>query len=127
MIHSKKIEPSARSERGLHYVSPTDHRIPDVGEVCLDTETTEGHQGSMIFQVADVSKPLMSTADRADNPCRVFFDQDDVTGKDLTHIYNKKTKKRMKLRSVGKVWVLDCTAGKEFLAEGTSVFSRRGP
>ena len=108
-------------------MSATDHRIPNVGEISLDIETTEGHQDSMMFQVADVNKPSMSISVRFDHRCRVTFDQDDVTGEDLTHIYNKKTTMIMKLRRVGKVWVLDCTVGQEFLSEGTSVFSRWGP
>ena len=127
MINNSKIKPSAGSKRGLHYVSATDQRIPNVGEISLDITTTEGHEDSMMFQVADVNKPLMSISDRVDNRCRVTFDQDDVTGEDLTHTCNKKTKKIMKLRRVGKVWGLDCTVAKEFLSEGTSVFSRRGP
>lgn len=122
-----KIKPSAGSRRSLHCVSATEHRIPNVGEISLDIETTEGHQDSIMLQVADVNKPLMSISDRLDNRFLVTFDQDDVTGEDLTHMYNKKTKKITKLRRVGKVWVLDCTVGKEFLSEGTSVFSRRGP
>ena len=80
-----------------------------------------------MFQVADVNKPLMSISDRADNRCRVVFDQDDQTGEDLTHIFNKRTKKKMKLRRVGKVWVLDCTVTGDFIADKSSVFSRRGP
>ena len=98
MMNSKQIKPWAGSKRGLHYVSAMDHIIPNVGEVCLDIETTEGHQDSVIFQVAGVNKPLMFMSDQADNRCRVGFDQDGVTGEDLTHIYNNKTKKRMKLR-----------------------------
>ena len=85
------------------------------------------HKDSMTFQVADVNKPMMSISDRFNNRCRVFFARDDVTGEDLTQVFHKKTKKRMRLRQVGKVWVLDCTVGREFLAEGTSVFSLRGP
>ena len=127
MINPKKIKPSAGSRRGLHYVSATDHRIPNVGEVNLEFETDEGFQESIMFQVADVNKPLMSISDRVDNKCRVVFDQDDETGEDLTHIFNKKTKKKMRLRRVGKVWVLDCTVAGDFIAGKSSVFSRPGP
>ena len=68
----------------------------------------------------------MSISDRVDNMCRVVFDQDERTGEDLTHIFNKRTKKKMKLKRVGKVWVLDCSVTRDFLAESSSVFSRRG-
>ena len=126
MISAKKIRPSPGSKRGLHYVSATDHRIPNVGEVDLEFMTEEGHQDKILFQVADVNKPFMSISDRIDNGCRVVFDQDDQTGEDLTHIFNKKTKKKMRLKRIGKVWVLDCSVTRDFLVENSSVFSRRG-
>ena len=44
----------------------------------------------------------------------------------MTNIYDKATKKTMKLRRVGKVWVLDCTVNKEFVSEDNSVFNRPG-
>ena len=126
MINSKKIRPSAGSKRGLHYVSATDHRIPNVGEIDLEFKTEEGYDESITFQVADVNKPLMSISDRVDKNCRVVFDQDDATGEDLTHIYNKKTKKRMKMKRIGKVWILPCTVTKEFISENNQVFNRQG-
>ena len=126
MVNAKKIRPSAGSRRGLHYVSATDHRIPNVGEISLVFQTDEGHTETIVFQVADVNKPLMSISDRVDHRCRVVFDQDDETGVDLSHIYNKKTKKTMKLNRVGKVWVLDCTVTSDFISEVSSVFSRPG-
>ena len=127
-MNAKLIKPPAGSTRGLHYVSATDHRIPNVGEVKMEDFTTEeGHEDSIIFQVADVNKPLMSISDRVDNRCRVVYDQDDETGEDLTHIFNKRTKKKMKLKRVGKVWILDVTVAGDFLAQNSSVFRRPGP
>ena len=126
MINSKKIRPFAGSKRGSHYVSATDHRIPNVGEIDLEFKTEEGYDESITFQVADVNKPLMSISDRVDKICRVVFDRDDTTGEDLTHIYNKKTKKRMKMKRIGKVWILDCTVTKEFISENNQVFNRQG-
>mgnify|MGYP006998240519 CR=1 FL=1 len=34
----------------------------------------------------------------------------------MTHIFNKRTKKKMKLKRVGKVWILDVTVAEDFLA-----------
>ena len=51
MINAKKIRPSAGSRRGLHYVSATDHRIPNTGEVHLEFETDEGINDSIVFRV----------------------------------------------------------------------------
>ena len=55
-----------------------------------------------------------------------MFDQDDVTGEDLTHLYDKKLKRKMKLKRVGKVWVLDCTVPANFLSKSSAVFRRPG-
>ena len=70
MVNAKKIRPSAGSKRGLHYVSATDHRIPNVGEIDFEFRTEEGVDESIVFQVADVNKPLMSISDRVDHNCR---------------------------------------------------------
>ena len=128
MVNSKLITPSVGSKRGLHYVSATNHRIPNVGEVNMEFITVEeGHAGNQVFQVADVNKALMSLSDRVDNRNRIVFDQDDETGEDLTHIYDKRLKKKMKLKRVGKVWVLDVTVPESFLASSNSGFRRPGP
>ena len=92
----------------------------------MEFRTEEGYDESITFQVADVNKPLMSISDRVDKNCRVVFDRDDATGEDLTHIYNKKTKKRMKMKRIGKVWILDCTVTKEFISDNNQVFNRQG-
>ena len=67
MINAKKIRPSPGSRRGLHYVSATDYRIPNVGEVDPEPMTDEGLHDKILVQVADVNKPLMSISDRVDN------------------------------------------------------------
>ena len=92
----------------------------------MEFKTDEGYDESITFQVADVNKPLMSISDRVDKNCRVVFDQDDATGEDMTHIYNKKTKKRMKMKRIGKVWILDCTVTKDFISESKRGFQQAG-
>ena len=126
MVNTKKIRLSPGSRRGLHYVSATDHRIPNVGEISLELQTDEGHAKCIVFHLADVNKPLMSISDRVAHRCRVVFHQDDDTEVDLFHIHNKKTKKKMKLNRVGKVWVLGCTVTSDFIFEFNSVFSGPG-
>ena len=124
MINVKLIRPSAGSRRKLHYVSATDHRIPNEGEIDLEFSTIEGHDLNWKFQVADVNKPLGCVADRVDSRCRVVFDQDEGTGEDLSHIYDKRTRRRTSLRRIGKVWVLDAIVDAGVLADTASVFSR---
>ena len=124
MINKERIRQSEGQKRGLHYVSCTDHRIPNEGEIDLEFTTTEGNQESWVVQVAEVNKPLGCVADRVDNRCRVTFDQDDDTGEDLTCIFNKKTKKKTMLRRIGKVWVLDAIVTADMVANEQSDFSR---
>ena len=124
MINAKRIRPSPGSKRKLHYVSCTDHRIPNEGEIDLIFETLQGQEMTWTFQVADVNKPLGCVADRVDNRCRVVFDQDDETGEDLTHMYDKAKKQTTSLRRIGKVWVLDAIVAGDMLAVNASVFTR---
>ena len=124
MINKERIRQSEGHKRGLHYVSCTDHRIPNEGEIDLEFTTIEGNQESWVVQVAEVNKPLGCVADRVDNRCRVTFDQDDDTGEDLTCIFNKKTKKKTMLRRIGKVWVLDAIVTADMVANERSDFSR---
>ena len=124
MINRRLIRPSAGSKRKLHYVSATDHRIPNGGEIDCEFSTLEGNELSWTFQVAAVNKPLGCVVDRVDNKCRVVFDQDDTAGEDLTHIYDKRTKQKTSFRRVGKVWVLDAAVAAGMLADDASAFSR---
>ena len=124
MINAKRIRPSPGQKRGLHYVSCTDHRIPNEGEIDLEFTTVEGNEESWVIQVAEVNKPLLCTADRVDDRCRVTFDQDDETGEDLTCILNKKTGKTNMLRRVGKVWILDAIVSANMISNSEGDFSR---
>ena len=126
MVNARKVSASPGSKRGLHYVSATDHRIPNVGEVDLDIATTEVHHDAIVLQIAEVNKALLSISDRVDNRCRVIFDQDDETGEVLAHIYNKRTDTKMELRRVGKVWILDGPVTEDFLTDSILVSKQRG-
>ena len=57
-----------------------------------------------MFQVAEVNKALASIADRVDHGYRVIFDKDDRTGKDVSYMLHKKTKKVVKMTRDGNVW-----------------------
>ena len=124
MINAKRIRPSPGQKRGLHYVSCTDHRIPNEGEIDLEFTTVEGNDESWVIQVAEVNKPLLCIADRVDDRCRVIFDQDDETGEDLTCIINKRTGTKNMLRRIGKVWVLDAIVRADMISNSESDFIR---
>ena len=86
-----------------------------------------GHHDTIVVQIAEVNRPLLSISDRVDNQCRTIFDEDDETGEDLTHIFNKRTKKKMKLKRVGKVWIVDVTVAGDLLAKNSAVLRWPGP
>ena len=82
---------------------------------------------SIVFQIADVNKPLMCISALADNGCRFVLDQHADTGEDLMHYCKNQTKKKIQLKRVGMVWILDCTGAKYFLADNSLVISRPCP
>ena len=126
MVSAAMIVPSPGSTRGVHCVSCTNHRIPDEGQIVLPFTASEGQQTTRTLQIVDATNPMGCVADRVDDRCRLVLDQDDDTGVDLSHIYNKKTKKEMKLNRVGKVWVLDCKVTRDLICESNSASCRPG-
>ena len=126
MVNSKMIVPSPGSQRGLHYVSCTNHRIPNEGQIVLPFTTTEGHKKDWTFQIADTNKPLGCVADQVDDRCRVVFDKDDVTGEDVSHIYDKVAKTMTRMRRTGKTWKMAAIVSAEYINNSNPVFIRRG-
>ena len=126
MVNPAMIVPSPGSKRGLNYVSCTNHRIPNEGQITLPFTTKEGHNKSWTFQIADTNKPLGCVADRVDDRCRVVFDKDDKTGKDVSHIYDKESGTMTRMRRTGKTWKLDAIVEASFITNSEPVFSRQG-
>ena len=73
----------------------------------MEFQSDEGLAECVVFQVADVNKPLMSISDRMDRRCRVMFDQDDDTGEDISFITNKVNGQAIKMRRDKNVWVVN--------------------
>ena len=96
-----KLEPSQMSKAGKGYRSATSQGIPNLGQKHLKAKTREGHKKTVVVQVADVTKPLISTARLNETGHDVNLTADDP------HIYHKKTGQRTKLRRVGRACVLD--------------------
>ena len=126
LVNAGMIVPSPGSKRGLCYVSCTNHKIPNEGQIVLDFVTNEGHKKSWTFQIADTNKPLGCVADQVDNRCRVVFDKDDDTGEYIFHIYDKGSGTTAKMRRTGKTWKLDAIVAANFIKNSNPVFSRRG-
>lgn len=124
MINRRKIRASEGSRRGLKYVAATGDKIPNEGEIDFEFVTNEGHQESWVLQVANVNKPLGSVASRVDASCRVVYDKDMKTGKDLSYILHKPSGRIAKMRRQGNVWILDAVVNADMISP--ELFSRRG-
>ena len=82
MIGKRVIRPSPGSKAGMKYVGAGGEKINNKGEVEFPFETAEGHKRSMIFQIAEVNKPLGSVAYFVDRHYRVVYDKHMVTGEE---------------------------------------------
>ena len=120
MVGRRRIRPSEGSKRGMKYVGAGGDKIKNEGEVDFDFETTEGHPQSVVFQIAEVNKPLGSVAYFVDRKYRVVYDQNDATGEDLSYMIHKPTKTAYRFRRDSNVWVMDAIVNASDLFEDFS-------
>ena len=72
MLLNVKIEPSPGRIRGQTYTSASKHRLNNLGQQKIHAFTEEGDETSVLFQIADVSKPLVSVASICERCNRVI-------------------------------------------------------
>jgi hypothetical protein len=107
MVGKRKIRPSEGSRRGMRYVGAGGEKICNEGEVDFPFESVEGHLASMVFQIAEVNKPLGSVAYFVDRDFRVVYDKNSATGEDMSYMIHKPTKKTYRFRRERNIWILD--------------------
>ena len=73
MLPNVKVEPSPGSIRGQNFTSASKHRLKNLGQQKINAFTDEGDPTSVLFQIADVSKPLVSVASICERGNRVIF------------------------------------------------------
>ena len=73
MMPNVKIEPSPGSVRGQHFTSASSHKLKNLGQQRIHACTEDGEETSVLFQIADVSKPLVSVASICEKGNRVIF------------------------------------------------------
>ena len=61
------------SKRGQNYASASKHRIPNEGQQKTEALTNEHSRAHLTFQVADVSRPLLSVGSTCDQDNIVIF------------------------------------------------------
>ena len=107
MIGKRKVRPSKGSRMGMRYVGAGGEKINNEGEVDFPFESVEGHKQSMIFQIAEVNKPLGSVAYFVDRDFRVVYDKNMVTGEDMSYMIHKPSKTTYRFRRERNIWILD--------------------
>ena len=107
MVGKRRIRSSEGSRKGMRYVGAGGEKIMNEGEVDFPFESIEGHQSSMVFQIAEVNKPLVSVAYFVDRDFRVVYDKNARTGEDMSYMIHKPTKTSYRFRREKNIWILD--------------------
>ena len=107
MVGQKRIRQSEGSRKGMRYVGAGGEKIDNEGEVDFPFESVEGHLASMIFQIAEVNKPLGSVAYFVDGAFRVVYDKNMETGEDMSYMIHKPSKTTYRFRRERNIWILD--------------------
>ena len=113
LVKENRIRQSAFSRRGVHYIAANKGKIPNEGETSFEFETTDGDPECWDFQIAEVNKALGSIADRVDNNNRVVFDKDMLKHKDVSYIFNKTSRRMIKMVREGNVWKVEALVSAE--------------
>ena len=73
MAPNVPIVPSEGSKRGQKYTSASKHKLKNLGQQHIKACTESGNMTEVLFQVADVSKPLVSVSAICEMGNRVIF------------------------------------------------------
>ena len=67
------IEESPGSQRGQQYVSASGDRMPNMGQQKLQVQTSKGRDAKVLYQIAEVSRPLTAVSQTCDNGNWVLY------------------------------------------------------
>ena len=120
MVGKRNIRESPGSKIGMKYVGAGGERIANEGEVDFPFMSAEGHRQNVVFQVAEVNKPLGAVSYFVDDSYRVVYDKNMVTGEDMSYMVHKPTKTLYRFRRDRNIWILDAIVDKAELDGGFS-------
>ena len=103
------IEASPGSQRGQHYVSASGGRLPNMGQQKMKVQTNEGRDAMVLYQVAELSRPLTAVSETCDNGNWVVFTPEGG------FIWNLKTGGRTNFERRGGIYELDLWVKEEDL------------
>ena len=99
-LPSYPVAEGAAKKAGVKYAAADGTELPNEGEQSVKFATREGHQCSILFQVADITQPLLSVAKLAAKGHAVSFQGDTGT------IVEKTTGRSIKFHRQGGVYML---------------------
>ena len=67
------VEESEMSKAGGSYISASNQRIPNVGQLAVEVVTNEGRHGKAIYQIGEVHRPLTFVTQTCDKHKIVVF------------------------------------------------------
>jgi hypothetical protein len=108
--------------KGVTYYTASGHPLPNLGEIQVVGQTTDGQAMNMVMQVAGVKKPLASVRKICSAGCRVVFEE---TGEDVGgYVEHKVTGARANFNKEGgtyqmSVWALQDEVPRSRYAETT--------
>ena len=73
MLPNVAVVPSEGSRRGQRFTSASKHKLKNLGEQKIHACSEEGQDLEVLFQIADVSKPLVSVSSICERGNRVIF------------------------------------------------------
>ena len=94
------VVPSAMSKAGGSYRVANGQRVPNIGQQSVHFQTDEGLSAGMMFQTAEIERPLISASQLAASGNNVVFSK---TGGTIVH---EQSGKRTLLHKRGGIYVL---------------------
>ena len=94
------VVPSKMSQAGGSYRVANGQRVPNIGQQAVHFETDEGQAAGMMFQTAEIERPLISASQLAASGNSVVFNQQGGT------IVHEKSGRRTVLHKRGGIYVL---------------------
>ena len=113
MLPGVKVEPSPGSIRGQNYTSASKHKVKNLGQQRIKACTEAGDETEVLFQIADVSKPLVSVGSICERGNRVLF------GRSGGVVQNLRTGKEIPFYRRNGIYVLSL-----WLMDGDQGFTR---
>ena len=101
LLKDYKVTRGEAAQRGVHYLTADGGRVPNLGEMSVKFVTKEQFKCAMTFQVADVTKPILSVGSLAALGNIVSFTKFGGT------IYNPRSKRKVAFKKRGGVYIIE--------------------